>query len=532
MKDIALPQVPAAAQIPEQAKKLGFILVGFDIQGEFPELIGERKELAASLIGRRITVAQLFEFANRLQRLYVKAGYPLVRAVIEPQKLGTRARIKMRVIDGYIEKIDASTIPPQVRNRVSAVLAPLFNKPHLPQAFLERQLLIAGEAAGLDLNATFAAGKDIGGTILVLTGRFRPISASLYADNSMPMVLGGAQIVTTGSINSPLGLGDQLTVSVAGYPDDFFNQYPRRRFVSGSYTVPIGIDGLSLELYGTEGWTTPNVDPALATAGMYQQANATLSYEALERRDYQLILHQRIEATDEQNYEIVTNPAFPLSVDRLRISRSGIDGVYHWRETGTTLSAGGNYSHGFDILGARSVADASPLIPLSRLGANDVFDKIDGHLQIDQALPRDFFASFNASGQYSFGKPLVVSEQMDVGGSRELSGIAVGDLIGDSAYVVRGEIGRAFAEPFGKFGAVTLSPYLFTAYGDRVLYEPTILEVGNVSAVNFGGGMRYNFTPAIENEPQSYGFIEFSRLDANYTPFDQYRLFVGTLIRY
>ena len=49
---ITLPQVPAGATVPAQAKKLSFKLLGFDVQGEFEELAAARKELAAPLIGR------------------------------------------------------------------------------------------------------------------------------------------------------------------------------------------------------------------------------------------------------------------------------------------------------------------------------------------------------------------------------------------------------------------------------------------------------------------------------------------------
>src|SRR5664279_3905127 len=186
---ISLPQVPAGATVPAQAKKLSFKLLGFDIEGEFEELVAARREIEAPLIGKRITVADVFEFADKLQQIYVRAGYPLARVVILPQEFEKSARIKLRVIDGFIERMDLEAIPPPVRGRVAAVLAPLLRKTHLKQSELERQLLIAGEAPGLILNAVFAAGKEVGGSVLVLTGRYRPISLSVYTDNAMPASL-------------------------------------------------------------------------------------------------------------------------------------------------------------------------------------------------------------------------------------------------------------------------------------------------------------------------------------------------------
>src|SRR5665213_3296122 len=44
-------------------------------------------------------------------------------------------------------------------------------------------------------SAEFAAGKEVGGSVLVLTGRYRPLSVSVYADNAMPAVFGTGQAV-------------------------------------------------------------------------------------------------------------------------------------------------------------------------------------------------------------------------------------------------------------------------------------------------------------------------------------------------
>jgi hypothetical protein len=56
---ISIPQVPAGAAIPAQAKKLSFKLLGFDIDGEFEELAPARHEIEAPLIGRRIVAGLL-----------------------------------------------------------------------------------------------------------------------------------------------------------------------------------------------------------------------------------------------------------------------------------------------------------------------------------------------------------------------------------------------------------------------------------------------------------------------------------------
>jgi hemolysin activation/secretion protein len=529
---IAIPQVPAGAAVPEQARKLGFKLLGFDIQGEFEELAAQRAAAAAPLVGKAVTVAQIFEFADTLQQIYVRAGYPLARVVILPQEFAGSARIKLRIIDGFVERMDLDAIAPLVRARVAAVLAPLERKTHLKQAELERRLLIAGETPGLTLNATFAAGKEVGGSVLLLTGRYRPVSASIYLDNDMPAVFGGYQVVTTSSLNGVLGFGEQLTVSAAGLPDsNLGGDFPTRRYLSAVGSVPIGIDGWTLGFSGTNGVTTPQVPAGEGSQGLLNQGAVKLGYQAIKLRDFELAFDGQFDATNEEIDSLAVSPQTPLSLDRVRALRGGADGVWRLRESGTTLQFGATVSQGLNAFGARTAADATPTLPLSRQGANAVFSKIDGHFEIDQTLANNVFASILAAGQTSFHHALLTSEQYDIDGPKLLSGFTAGSLAGDTAWATRGELGRAFAVPIPS-GALTTTPYLFGAVGESILEDPTALEIGDVQAANLGAGLRINFAPAGDALPSAYGFVEFSRSFSNDSALRGDTVLLGLLLQY
>jgi hemolysin activation/secretion protein len=529
---IVLPQVEAGAAIPPGAKALHFHLTGFVIEGEFEELVEARKKLAAPLVGRRVSVAEVFEFASALQAAYVNAGYPIVRVVVSPQELGTAATIKLRIVDGFVERIDASAIGERVRGQVLSMVSALVGKRHLTQAELERRLLLAGDTPGLVLNAVFTAGKEVGGVVLVLTGRYRPVSVSVYSDDAMPVVFGTGQIVTTVSLNSVFGLGEQFTVSAAGLPDkDYTTRFPTRRYLSATASMPLGTDGWLLEGGFTKGITTPRVDLASVSQGNLTQGHAKLAYAFLKRRNAELTFSARFDATDEQLETLAFDPPIVLSLDRVRALRFGAEGVLRFRETGTVVGYSATYSRGLDAFGARTAADADVFLPLSRAGADAVFSKLQGRIDITQSLPESFFVSVGASGQTAFNKPLLNSEQFDIVGARMLSGYTSGNFAGDAGWVVRGELGRAFSFDNPVLPSV-LTPYIFAAKGERLLEQPTTLEQALVRASNAGAGLRINATTRGEMATDVSGFIEVAKRHSDDGQRQGWRIFAGGSLRY
>jgi len=151
-------------------------------------------------------------------------------------------------------------------------------------------------------------------------------------------------------------------------------------------------------------------------------------------------------------------------------------------------------------------------VPLSQQGADAVFTKVTGHLEINQALPSDFFAAFKAYGQDSFNHPLLLAEQYDIDGANMLSGFTTGEFFGDSAWVTRAELGRSFTGKLTPTAAtLVLTPYLFAATGERDIFQPTAAEIGSVHISNYGVGTRVNIPSWAPNAADTYGFVEWSQ---------------------
>ena len=60
-----------------------------------------------------------------LAAAYAAAGYVLVRVVLPPQQLLNGARLKLVVVDGFIERIETRDVPERVRHRITTLVGPL-----------------------------------------------------------------------------------------------------------------------------------------------------------------------------------------------------------------------------------------------------------------------------------------------------------------------------------------------------------------------------------------------------------------------
>jgi hypothetical protein len=79
---------------------------------------------------------------------------------------------------------------------------------------------------------------------------------------------------------------------------------------------------------------------------------------------------------------------------------------------------------------------------------------------------------------------------------------------------------------------VVWMPYLFSATGERILEDPTALEIASVHATNYGVGMRFNISPPSDQMPAGYGFVEYSHRSTNETALNGDRIFTGLLLQY
>lgn len=488
-----LPGAPGL-EAPAGAEKLFVKLSGVHVVGGLPQLATATAALEARLAGGKVSGADIFAAARQLEAAYAAAGYVLARVVLPPQQLVNGSRLKLVVVDGFIERIETRSVPEPVRRRIDALVGPLTGRRGLTLTEIERRVLLAGDTPGVILRSTLQPGTAEGATVLVVEAKYQAISETLTFDNTLSKALGRTTLGVGRDLNGVAGLSELTYLRASGHPDGgdngLFDRYPRNRSLAAGVVVPLWIEGLTFNAEFTDARTTPLAVAGVQTTDTFDRLSLRLRYAWLRGRSANFNSELAFDAQNETQSLFVGGVPVPLSEDRLRIVRFANDGdvLTPW---GATISGRATFSFGIDGLGARSAAEATPLLPLSRQGANASFQKFDVALSYSQTLIEHLAVNVSARAQTSFNKPLLRSEQIGIANTGGLSAFDAGSVVGDQGYVVRGELVSPWTLPLPTAAlGVVVAPYVFGAYGEVSLQNSTVLEAATTRATSYGGGLR------------------------------------------
>jgi hemolysin activation/secretion protein len=472
---------------PEGADRLTVTIRSVTLEDGFAEMAAANRALEERLTGRTIRVSEIFEAAQNLEAAYAEAGFVLARVVLPAQELRDGGSLRLVVVDGFVEAVEADSVPDPVRGRIAQVTTPLEGQRSLRLREIERALLIAGDTYGLALDSALARGAGPGATRLVLGGDFRPMTGFVGFDTGYASDLGGYSLDAGLELNGMLGWTETLYFRISGNPgsagvsEGLFSRTPRMRTLAAGIIAPIGTDGLTWNLEVTESRTTPRA-AGVQTTSKFERAAFRLSYPLVRSREFNVTLRASLDLQQDKQDAIAPDGSrLPFYQDRLRVLRLGASLSRIAPEGGSYL-LDGTASFGLDAFGARSGTVA---LPLSRAGARPDFAKLDFSGRLVRPVGERLVFTLSGKAQTAFGRPLPKSEQIGLASASDLSGFATGSLTGDSGLAVRGEL-RAPFQPEATQALIT--PYAFAATGILWLHQPTALEQGRrrMSSVGLG----------------------------------------------
>jgi hemolysin activation/secretion protein len=284
--DIELPQQDAAGAVPGDAGPR-VPVHGFAIEGNHVFDATRLQALLADLVGRDLSFAELQQAASRITAYYREHGYVLARAYLPHQDVENGV-IRIAVAEGRYGRVE-------LRNR-SRVLDGVMRQPldalHpgsvVRGADLERSLMLLNELPGVDAKGTLRAGAEPGTTDLVVDAeRGRFATGSVELDNFADPLTGRYRATGSLAVNSPLKLGDQLTLR--GLTSNTTQRYYRAayQFPVGPASTRIGVGysemtyrlGKAFRPFGYHG--RASVQSAFVTQPLVRGRRASISAQVL-----------------------------------------------------------------------------------------------------------------------------------------------------------------------------------------------------------------------------------------------------------
>ena len=239
---------------PQGADKIKLVLRSVRIVGGTIYRPDELTALYSDLVGKEVTLAQVYDIAARITAKYGSDGYVLSRAIVPPQELAPGgANVTLQLVEGYIDRVEWPAALSNYRNFFSYYEQQIIADRPANIRTMERYLLLAGDLPGLKFkNSLKASPTKQGAATLVVEVVEKPVDLFSRFDNRGTQARGPFQQITSVTVNNALRMHEALTVSYA-------NAFPTRelQYLALNYRQVLNGEGLTFFAYGSYSWGRP-----------------------------------------------------------------------------------------------------------------------------------------------------------------------------------------------------------------------------------------------------------------------------------
>jgi hemolysin activation/secretion protein len=476
---IRLPSTVA----PPGADRIMLRLAGVQVTGSTIYSAEQLAALYSREVGQEVSLAAVYDIAQRITGLYGHDGYVLTRAIVPPQELTPRgAVIHIQVIEGYIDDVVWPKELSSYRDFFSYYTARIVADRPANIRTLERYLLLAGDLPGLKFkNSLKPSATKPGAATMVVEVERKLVDALARFDNRGTQERGPLEYLASATFNNLMHMHEALTLSYAGV-----TQTRELQYVSAAYRQVLTPEGLTFFVDGSDSGGHPGlpINPAFHYKTQSAIVETGVSYPFIRQRERNITGTALVFASDDRGVFFNAPSTPPSNHNKMRGIRVKVDADLADEAKGiNTLDI--TISHGFEGFG--SSLNGSPLlIPLD--GRVD-FTKLEVTGTRLQQLYGNLSFLAAAYGQYAFTR-LLSSEQCGYGGRAFGRAYDPSELLGDSCWMVLGELRADMPIPAKEITQSQL--YTFVDRG-RVYNHNVALNSGtraNVDGASVGGGYR------------------------------------------
>jgi hemolysin activation/secretion protein len=443
--------VPDAREVtpPEQAEKINFTLRSITVRGAVTVPSSTLEQAWAAQLNKRISLADLYAIAERIDEIYQKAGY--FSWAVVPEQNFRSGNVVIVLYESYVRQVTINSAIPDIERRLKPYIDRIVAMRPIRIKEAERVLLLMSDLGGLTIEGTFIRPEtpSAGGDLKLDIG-FKRAGANAIVDNLGSDAVGPYQLTGTGTFNDALRLFDVANIAVVTIPDS-----PEElKFVLASHDVPIGYDGLHVGYSVGYVSSQPGADLKpldLDIASTFGSAYA--NYPLLRTIDHSLF--GRLELNFKSNSLALGGET--QTDEDLRWLAASLKYVGELENGAVTLT--GTFGQGLDGLGASSSTD--PLAP--RPGVPDDYRYFRADLDLSKEIASLAVAHLRVAAQYA---PTAVpsSVQLVLGGDPYGLAFDGSAASGDSGIAASLELGRNI-ELSEALPVSNLNVFAFVDYG-------------------------------------------------------------------
>ncbi|GMM92254.1 POTRA domain-containing protein [Qipengyuania sp. MTN3-11] len=437
-------------------------LVALD-PGDFTDIVQEYS-------ARSLSAGELGALSGRIAQRARDRGYIFASAAIAPQSLASGV-LRVRLEEGVIDEI---RVTGDGDSAIRSQLAPLVDGRPVTLARLERHLLLADDIAGVRLRSPRYEREGNRGILIVDASRSR-FSGRVGLENDGSRPIGPLRARIDFDANGLISPFDEVDFTYSTVPDS----PSELQYVRGRYGVVFSQQGSQFAVSASYSATNPGAyleDRDIFGESMSLAAH--LRHPLQRSRAFSLWLDGEFEFRDlrQERFGILARH------DRIPVVRVGLyarslmfDGSFRGRLT---------LSQGLDLLDATQTGD--PLA--SRDDASPDFTTLSAWFAWDRALSHSFSMALAGRGQVST-TPLLITEDIGLGGNSFLRGYNFSERSGDNGVAGSAELRYDWPSPFGLVRRMQIY-----AFADGGVVGNLDDGRGSGSLASGGGGLRTNIT--------------------------------------
>jgi hemolysin activation/secretion protein len=437
--DLNAPKAVAPVRVEGEAAKgvvddgLRIAIKAIRISGNSVFATGVLEALVADLINGERSMANLDAGAARITAYYRERGYVVARAYLPAQDIKDGA-VEIRVLEGQIGGQSINNRSSLSEGQVSRYTGDIKHGDAVQSGRIDRALLLLSDTPGVGgARATLQPGTSVGTSdLLIEVDPAAPYAANIEVDNFGNRYTGEYRLGATLALNSPLKIGDQLTVRALTSNENLI--YGRL-----AYQLPVGSSGLKLGgAYSETHYELAKEFASLKAHGSARSASLFATYPFVRSQSSNLYGTLTVEDKD-----LLDKTDVPVSsVDKqVRLINFGLAGSHRDVLGGAGITSVDTAL----IFGYLNMDAASLAIDASTARSDGDFARFTYTLNRLQRITDADSLSLTVSGQQA-SKNLNSSEKFTLGGANGVRAYPQGEGNGDDGWLANLELRHNFLD--------------------------------------------------------------------------------------